>query len=52
MSDFGLHRIEDDLSETWLEDWMGVGVAELEAYLRKHAAFLAFLDAEDSREVG
>ena len=47
MSDFGLHRIEDDLSETWLEDWIGAGVAELEAYLAKHAAFLSFLDLQD-----
>ena len=48
MSDFGLHNIEDDLSETWLEDWIGAGVAELEAYLAKHAAFLSFLDLQDS----
>jgi hypothetical protein len=47
MSDRGLHSIEDDLSETWLEDWIGCGVAELEAYLAKHAAFLAFLDSQD-----
>ncbi len=43
MSVRGLHRIEDDLSETWLEDWAGAGVAEIEAYLAKHAAFIAFL---------
>ena len=36
MSERGLHRIEDDLSETWIE-----------AYLAKHAAFLAFLDSDD-----
>ena len=47
MSERGLHRIEDDLSETWLEDWAGAGVAEIEAYLAKHAAFLAFLDSDD-----
>jgi hypothetical protein len=47
MSDRGLHHIEDDLSETWLEDWAGAGVAEIEAYLAKHAAFLAFLDNQD-----
>ena len=41
MSERGLHRIEDDLNETWLEDWAGAGVAEIEAYLAKHAAFLA-----------
>jgi hypothetical protein len=47
MSERGLHRIEDDLSDTWLEDWAGAGVAEIEAYLAKHAAFLSFLDTED-----
>jgi hypothetical protein len=30
MSERGLHRIEDDLAETWLEDWAGAGVAEIE----------------------
>jgi hypothetical protein len=44
MSERGLHRIEDDLAETWLEDWAGAGVAEIEDYLSKHAAFLSFLD--------
>jgi hypothetical protein len=47
MSERGLHYIEDDLSETWLEDWAGAGVAEIEAYLAKHAAFLSFLDTEE-----
>ena len=40
----GLHHIEDDLEQTWLEDWAAVGIAELESYLAKHAAFLAFLE--------
>ena len=44
MSDRGLHYIEDDLSETWLLDWAGAGIAEIEDYLSKHAAFLAFLE--------
>ena len=48
MSDRGLHQIEDDLSETWLEDWAGAGVAEIEALLAKHAAFLSFLDSQES----
>jgi hypothetical protein len=48
MSDCGLHYIEDDLQESWLEDWAGAGVAELEALLAKHAAFLAFLDSIES----
>ena len=46
--DRGLHRIESDLEESWLEDWAGVGVAELEAYVTKHADFLTYLDAHDS----
>jgi hypothetical protein len=44
MSDRGFHRIEADLEESWLEDWAGVGIAELEAYLAKHAAFLTYLE--------
>ena len=44
VSERGLHYIEDDLNETWFEDWAGVGVAELEQYLAKHAAFLNFLE--------
>ena len=46
MSDRGFHEIEADLEPSWLEDWAGVGIAELEAYLAKHAAFLAYLDGE------
>jgi hypothetical protein len=48
MSERGLHYIADDLSETWVEDWAGAGVAEAEAYLAKHAAFLSFLEPEES----
>ena len=48
MSERGLHYIEDDLSETWLEDWAGAGVAEIEAYLSKHAKFLTFLESQES----
>jgi hypothetical protein len=39
-----LHRIEDDLSETWLETWAEDGVQAIESYLAKHLAFLSFLD--------
>jgi hypothetical protein len=46
MSDRGFHQIEADLEDSWLEDWAGVGIAELEAYLEKHAAFLSFLDGD------
>lgn len=47
MSERGLHYIADDLSETWLEDWAGAGVAEIEELLGKHAAFYAFLDEDE-----
>jgi hypothetical protein len=40
------HRIADELEPTWLEHWAEDGIAELEAYLEKHAAFLRFLDGE------
>jgi hypothetical protein len=39
-----LHRIQDDLSETWIEDWAEDGVGAIEGYLAKHLAFLSFLD--------
>ena len=48
MSECGLHQIEDDLSETWLEDWAGAGVLEIEALLAKHAAFLSFLESQEA----
>ena len=42
MDDRGiLHLIEDDLAETWVEDWAADGVRELEGYLAKHLAFLS-----------
>ena len=48
MNDRGFHYIEDDLADTWVEDWAGVGVRELEALLAKHAAFLGYLEATGS----
>ena len=48
MSERGLHCIEDDLADTWFEDWAGAGVAEIEDYLAKHLAFLSFLEAQDA----
>jgi hypothetical protein len=45
MEDCGtVHRIEDDLSSTWVEDWAEGGVQAIESYLAKHLAFLSFLD--------
>jgi hypothetical protein len=39
-----LHVVEDDLRENWLEDWAGAGIAAIEDFLEKHAAFLDFLE--------
>jgi len=47
MNQRGLHYIEDDLSETWVEDWAGAGVAQIEDLLSKHAAFLSFLETNN-----
>ena len=43
-----LHVIEDDLSEGWVEAWADLGLAAIEDYLARHAAFLDYL-AEDAR---
>jgi hypothetical protein len=48
MDERGLHRIQDELADGWLEDWAGAGVAEIEAYLAKHAAFLSYLEAHEA----
>jgi hypothetical protein len=50
MSERGFHRIEDDIAETWLEDWAGAGLGELEAYLAKHADFLRFVEGHDAAQ--
>jgi hypothetical protein len=45
MDDSGiLHRIEDDLTDTWIDEWAQGGVRAIEHYLAKHLAFLSFLD--------
>ena len=48
MDDRGLHRIEDELGESWLVGWLEDGIAEIEAYLAKHAAFLSFLESQEA----
>jgi hypothetical protein len=47
LSERGLHRIDDDLSESWLESFIAAGLDEVEAYLRKHADFQTFLEDRD-----
>ena len=39
-----LHRIEDDLSESWVEELTDSGVEKIEEYLAKHLAFLSYLE--------
>lgn len=39
-----LHVVEEDLAESWVEAWADAGVAAIEEYLEKHAAFLDFLE--------
>jgi hypothetical protein len=45
MSERGIHYVESDLDETWILDWIGVGLVELAAYLDKHTAFVEYLRA-------
>ena len=39
-----LHLVEEDLAESWLDDWVGNGIEVIEVYLAKHLAFLSYLD--------
>lgn len=48
MSERDLHRIEDELGESWVEDWAGEGLRAIEAYLAKHLAFQAFLEDDSA----
>ena len=48
MEDRNLYEIQDDLSDTWLEEWADDGVAEVEAYLAKHAAFISYLETREA----
>jgi hypothetical protein len=43
----GLHRIDDDLSEEWLDAFVAEGLADVESYLRKQADFQSFLEDRD-----
>jgi hypothetical protein len=48
MEDRHLYEIQDDLSDTWLQEWADDGVAEVEAYLAKHAAFISYLETREA----
>jgi hypothetical protein len=43
----GAHRIDEVLRDSWLDDFIAQGVAAVEVYLAKHAAFEAFLEGRD-----
>ena len=43
----GWHSIEDDLADTWLEDWAAAGVTGLELTLKKRANYYNYLDGLD-----
>jgi hypothetical protein len=47
MSDRGLHLLAEDLDETWFDEWLAAGIAALETYLSKHAAFLSYLESQE-----
>ena len=51
MSELGFHRIEDDIADSWLEDWAGSGLAEIEAFLAKHAEFLRYLATREATHI-
>jgi hypothetical protein len=46
LSEHGVHRIEEDLAEDWLDSFIAEGL-EVEAYLRKHSDFQTFLEDRD-----
>jgi hypothetical protein len=47
LSERGFHPIDDDLNESWLESFVAQGLAQVEAYLRKHSDFQTFLEDRD-----
>jgi hypothetical protein len=47
VSENGVHRIDEDLAENWLESFIAAGLDEVEAYLRKHSDFQSFLEDRD-----
>jgi hypothetical protein len=48
MNGESIHRIEDDLSDGWVENLAASGVAAIESYLAKHLAFLSYLDEAEA----
>ena len=47
MTEHITHLNSVSVDDLWLGDWAAEGIAAIEAYLSKHAAFAAFLSARD-----
>ncbi len=47
MDDRAVHRIDECLSEDWVDSWAAGVIVDVEAYLAKHAAFDAYLGEHD-----
>lgn len=45
MSHRGLHLIENELRDDWVDHWAADGISEVESYLGKHAEFDQFLES-------
>ena len=45
MSNHGLHLIDDELRDDWLDAWAAEGISAVESYLGKHAEFDRFLES-------
>jgi hypothetical protein len=41
----GLHLIEDELRDDWVDLWAAEGISAVESYLGKHAEFDRFLES-------
>jgi hypothetical protein len=47
VSESGVHRIDEDRAENWLEAFIAEGLDQVEAFLRKHSDFQSFLEDRD-----
>ena len=46
--DMDTEYTQHEIDERFLDDWVAFGIAELNAYLGKHARFAEFCDRRDS----
>jgi hypothetical protein len=43
--DYGLHLIDDELRDDWVDSWAAEGISAVESFLGKHAEFDNFLES-------